>query len=92
MQLNGPLPGEGGPGRLRQQRNVLVAEDIDYVAKWLASQYHLAKKEEKAGYVDALVVALEGASQPTRDAIVQMLGITYKYPGGRQLPDNRSAA
>jgi len=66
-----------------------MSRDIDQVAKWLASQYNLAKKEQKAGYVDALVVALEGASKPTRDAIVEMLGITCKYPGGRSQPDSR---
>ena len=69
-----------------------MQDDVDYVAKWLASQYNLAPKEQKDGYVDAFVVALEGASGPTRDAIVEMLGIVYTYPGGQTWPANQSAA
>lgn len=58
-----------------------MQNDVDYVAKWLASRYTLAKPAEKQGLTDALVIALEGASQPTRDAICNMLGIIYVYPG-----------
>ena len=69
-----------------------MSDDLDDVAKWLASQYNLAPKEQKESYVDALVIALEGASKPTREAIVEMLGIVYTYPGGETLPAKQSAA
>ncbi len=75
-----------------KQTNVLINKDVDDVAKWLASVYNLAPKEKKSNYVDALVIALEGASKPTREAIVEMLGITYTYPGGRTWPASQSAA
>lgn len=68
-----------------------MSDDLDDVVKWLASQYNLAPKEQKSSYVDALVIALEGATKPTRDAIVEMLGISYTYPGGRTWPTNRPA-
>ena len=69
-----------------------MQDDVDYVAKWLASQYNLAPKGKKDSYIDPLVVALEGASEPTREAIVEMLGIVYTYPGGETPRTNQSSA
>ena len=69
-----------------------MQDDVDHVAKWLASQYILVPKEQKDSYVDALVIALEGASKPTREALVEILGIVYTYPGGQTWPANQSAA
>ena len=69
-----------------------MQDDVDHVAKWLASQYILAPKEQKDSYVDALVIAIEGASRPTREALIEMLGIVYTYPGSQTLPANQSAA
>lgn len=68
-----------------------MQDDLDYVAKWLASQYNLAPKGQKDSYIDPLVVALEGASEPTREAIAEMLGIVYTYPGD-DTPRNRPSA
>ena len=69
-----------------------MQDDVDYVAKWLASRYTLGGPDEKNGLTDALVIALEGATKPTREAICAMLGITYVYPGKGETPDNNLAS
>ncbi|MDH3892060.1 MAG: hypothetical protein OEV49_13355 [candidate division Zixibacteria bacterium] len=69
-----------------------MQDDVDYVAKWLASRYNLAGPEEKTGLTDPLVIALEGASKSTREAICEMLGITYIYPGETEQPDDNHTA